>query len=124
MKRLLPWDRLYHTKHWERRSALQRKMFPLCAMCLKKNIVTPADVADHIIPHKGDPKLFYFGELQSLCHTHHSGEKALAERGIEKNYMNTIGIDGWPTDGDHPVYQETPPRSSSNMKGQGGITKQ
>jgi 5-methylcytosine-specific restriction endonuclease McrA len=108
MKRPCPWERLYHTKRWERRAALQRKQFPLCAMCLKKNIVTPMDVADHIIPHRGDLNLFYYGELQSLCHTHHSSTKALAERGITKEYIDGIGNDGWPIDPLHPVYGGTP----------------
>ena len=79
-------------------------------MCLKKNIITAADVVDHVVPHKGDEKLFWFGELQSLCHTHHSSNKQLAELGIEKNFVNDIGDDGWPTDPDHPVYGGTPPQ--------------
>lgn len=106
MKRPCPWERLYHTKRWERRSKLQKKLFPLCKMCLEKNIVTPADVSDHIIPHKGDLNLFYFGELQSLCQTHHSSTKALEERGIVKDYIDGIGSDGWPIDPLHPVYDD------------------
>jgi 5-methylcytosine-specific restriction endonuclease McrA len=58
---------LYNTRRWQRRAKAQLKEHPLCVMCLARNMVTPATVADHITPHHGDHQLFYFGELQSLC---------------------------------------------------------
>jgi 5-methylcytosine-specific restriction protein A len=33
---------------------------------------------DHVVPHRGDIKLFMTGELQSLCHSCHS-RKTIAE---------------------------------------------
>jgi len=77
-------------------------------MCLAKGKVEPATLADHVIPHRGDPQLFWLGELQSLCGSCHSSDKALLERGIVKQFDNDIGNDGWPTD----------PRHSANVVGQ------
>jgi 5-methylcytosine-specific restriction protein A len=45
---------------------------PFCAFCAAQDRTTASTVADHIIPHKGDLDLFWFGELQSLCEPCHS----------------------------------------------------
>lgn len=52
-----------------------------CAMCGRTSDPR-AMVADHIIPHRGDPKLFFDRRnLQALCaHPCHSGLKQAAER--------------------------------------------
>jgi len=63
-----------------RRSPLflrKRKSFlvrhPLCVECLKRDEVTAATVLDHVIPHKGDAKLFWDEDnWQSLCKPDHS----------------------------------------------------
>jgi len=69
-------------------------------MCLRKGLVVPATVADHVIPHHGDQWGFWFGELQSLCASHHSGSKAEQEH---LGYSREIGVDGWPVDKEHPA---------------------
>jgi 5-methylcytosine-specific restriction enzyme A len=96
------WEKWYHLRRWEKRSAQQLREQPLCCMCLAKGIVNAASVADHIIPHKGDYQLFWFGKLQSLCPQHHSGAKRQLE---QRGYVFDIGADGWPTDSKHPVHQ-------------------
>jgi 5-methylcytosine-specific restriction protein A len=48
-------------------------------MCGAQNMLTVATVADHITPHRGDPVLFWEGDLQSLCAQHHDGAKAKQE---------------------------------------------
>ena len=53
---------------------------PFCRECARKGLRTPATVADHIRPHRGDWVLFCDpGNLQSLC-DHHHGQKTLQER--------------------------------------------
>ena len=79
---------------------LQLTEFPLCAMCLARKVITPATVADHITPHKGDHQSFYWGELQSLCQHCHSSRKKQQET---HGYQRDIGADGWPTDPNHPA---------------------
>lgn len=101
------WHHLYNTRRWQRRAKLQLTEFPLCAMCLARKVTTPATVADHITPHHGDPQLFYFGELQSLCaHCHSSRKKQLESYG----YQLDVGPDGWPIDPNHPANKPSPQR--------------
>lgn len=43
---------------------------------------TEATVIDHIVPHKGDPELFFDPDnLQSLCKSHHDSTKQREELG-------------------------------------------
>lgn len=45
---------------------------PLCKECEKQGKLTPATVIDHIIPHRGNKKLFWdMGNWQPLCETCH-----------------------------------------------------
>ena len=93
-------QRLYNSMRWRLRSINQLKQHPLCVMCMQAGWVTPAKVADHVIPHKGDLHLFYDGELQSLCAHHHNKSKHEIEH---RGFKTDIGVDGWPTDPRHPV---------------------
>jgi len=61
----------------------------------------PATVADHIVPHRGNERAFWFGALQSLCKTCHDKAKRHLEK---KGFDRTIGIDGLPIDPNHPFY--------------------
>jgi len=62
-------------------------------MCEQRGIVTEATVADHIEPHRGNKHKFWFGELQSLCDSCHSGPKKQMEMGRP---LGGCDIDGWP----------------------------
>lgn len=92
----------YRKPRWQRRAALQMKEHPLCAMCLGKSIVTAAKIADHIVPHKGNEAAFWFGALQSLCPSCHSGTKAVIEK---RGYSDEIGANGYPVDRAHPFWK-------------------
>jgi len=66
--------------------------FPLCGMrpdglapvmsqCQADGIRTPATVVDHVVPHRGDPRLFDdVGNWQALCISCHA-RKSQTERG-------------------------------------------
>jgi hypothetical protein len=69
-------------------------------MCTTEGRVTPAEVADHDIPHHGDYRLFWFGTLTSLCKACHDSRKRRLER---SGFLSEIGVDGWPTDPKHPA---------------------
>jgi 5-methylcytosine-specific restriction enzyme A len=71
-------QRLYNSRRWKRIRVLQLAKDPWCADCLKAGIYTIATEVDHLVAHKGDPALFYHGELQSLCKICHS-RKTLQE---------------------------------------------
>jgi hypothetical protein len=85
----------YRTREWARLRADQLAREPWCEFCLAMERRTPATVADHRRPHRGDARLFFdSGNLQSLCATHHDSTKARAERGGRVTIA--VGRDGWP----------------------------
>ena len=96
-KNRLQW---YGTQRWRRMAKAQLCSQPLCSLCLAEGQVVAASVADHILPHKGDYQLFWFGKLQSLCKWHHDSIKQEMER---YGHSKQIGDDGWPVDANHLV---------------------
>jgi 5-methylcytosine-specific restriction enzyme A len=97
-------DHLYSSARWRRMRKLQLQQHPLCKFCFEsRGEVTIATVVDHIDPHKGDINKFWLGELQSLCHRCHVSTKQFVEL---NGYCPHIGLDGWPVDKRHPVYQQ------------------
>jgi 5-methylcytosine-specific restriction enzyme A len=53
---------------------------PLCVACLKEGIERLAGVVDHVVPHKGDLKLFWRrSNWQALCSTCHNRKTALED---------------------------------------------
>jgi 5-methylcytosine-specific restriction protein A len=50
---------------------------PLCVVCESEGRIEPATVVDHIIPHKGDWRVFWDeSNWQSLCEHHHNQKTA------------------------------------------------
>ena len=94
-----PWLPWYDKARWKRRARLQLQMHPLCKICFERGVIEAAEVADHVIPHRGDEQLFWFGELNSCCRAHHDGTKQELER---KGYCTDIGNDGFPIDPNAP----------------------
>ena len=99
---LLTVKRPYDLRRWRKIAKQQLRDHPLCTMCLQRGEVVPAAVVDHVVPHKRDSNIFWFGTLQSLCVQHHNGAKQQFEH---RGYNTDIGSDGWPTDSKHPVYR-------------------
>ncbi|SUO95242.1 HNH endonuclease [Suttonella ornithocola] len=73
---------------------------PLCVYCQREGRITPATVVDHIIPHKGDARLFWDKtNWQSLCkHCHDS----IKQR--EENSKIGCNEKGFPLDPNHHWY--------------------
>ena len=82
--------RLYKSARWcgqHGRRAQQLNAHPLCERCLAKGIVNDGSfridgtaepnprrrylVANHKVPHRGDERLFFEGDLETLCPDHH-----------------------------------------------------
>jgi 5-methylcytosine-specific restriction protein A len=81
-----PWSLWYRRAHWThpvkglRAVVLGKPENVICRNCKR----VPSTVADHIVPHKGDWKLFTRLEnLQGLCAPCHD-EKTRRERGTNK----------------------------------------
>ena len=96
------WKHWYDKRRWAKLAQHQLREEPLCCFCLKRGLVVPATVADHIEPHKGNERKFWFGKLQSLCSTCHGSIKQQIE---VSGFSKEIGNDGWPVDRKHPVYR-------------------
>ena len=62
-----------YDKKWSAARLRHLAKFPLCNRCEDKGILNTANVVDHIVPHKGDKKLFWDRyNWQSLCTFHHN----------------------------------------------------
>ena len=94
--------RPYDLRRWRKLAKQQLQDHPLCCMCLQTGQVVPAVAVDHVVPHKGDPVIFWFGAVQSLCASHHNKTKRQLE---QHGYYTDIGLDGWPKDSNHPVHR-------------------
>jgi 5-methylcytosine-specific restriction enzyme A len=107
-KRLRPRKKFsqYNKRAWRRRSKTHLKENPWCVYCLAEGEHVLATNCDHVIPHNGDEHLFWFGELQSLCDTHHEARKQALEK---RGYDTRIGVDGWPIDPRHPANTDQKP---------------
>lgn len=57
-----------YNRRWQKARKRFLQAHPLCEECMKKGVYTKATVVDHIIPHRGDPKLFWDeSNWQALC---------------------------------------------------------
>jgi hypothetical protein len=82
----------YGSSQWKKKRAEQLRLHPRCFFCLLAGMETRATTADHRIPHRGDHDLFWYGDLDSLCSTHHSSSKQRQER---RGHGGGTGLDGW-----------------------------
>jgi 5-methylcytosine-specific restriction protein A len=90
-----------YNARWDRESREYLRNNPLCIRCRGRGRVSPSQVVDHIVPHKGDMALFWDRtNWQPLCIPCHSGPKQSEER---IGYSKEIGKDGWPIDPRHPA---------------------
>jgi hypothetical protein len=95
-----PWRQWYQLNIWRRRRRLHLQQEPLCAFCIDRGVATPAVIADHVVPHRGNWNAFRLGTLQSLCNDCHVRMKHHFDL---HGYTSEIGADGWPLDPRHPA---------------------
>jgi hypothetical protein len=95
-----PWRQWYQLNVWRRRRRLHLQQEPLCAFCIDRGVATPAVIADHVVPHRGNWNAFRLGTLQSLCNDCHVRMKHHFDL---HGYTSEIGADGWPLDPRHPA---------------------
>lgn len=67
-----PYDR-----NWRKARLWHLREHPLCVECSKAGLVVAATVVDHVIPHRGDERLFWLEtNWQSLCGGCHASKTA------------------------------------------------
>jgi len=72
-----------YTHEWDVASRMFLQENPLCVRCLSDDEITPSQVTDHIIPHKGDMSLFWDrANWQALCKRHHDVKTATEDGGF------------------------------------------
>jgi hypothetical protein len=76
---------LYNTAAWRKLRSHQLTVEPRCRMCLTSGRTAPANTADYITPHRGDPSCFGMTRSSTLCSTCHSIFKQSQERGGVKH---------------------------------------
>lgn len=85
---------------WQQARDIFLRANPLCRMCEQAGALVAATVVDHIVPHKGDPALFWDQDnnWQPLCATHHSASKQAEDKrggGPIGCDANGIPLAGW-----------------------------
>jgi 5-methylcytosine-specific restriction protein A len=102
---------LHSTARWQKMRAQQLALHPLCASCALQGRVVAATVADHVTPHHNVPRLFWEGDLQSLCRDCHEGfKKRLEVSGVE----NGCDHNGVPIGAAHHWKEKTVPRGGGS----------
>lgn len=70
-------------RRWRQEREKYLAAHPFCVECERQGKRTLATDVDHIIPHKGDAKLFWDRKnWQGLCHTCHSIKTAAEDGGF------------------------------------------
>jgi 5-methylcytosine-specific restriction enzyme A len=91
-----PWQYWYTTRPWRKVRAAQLRAHPMCCMCKARGVDRVATVANHIVPHRGDPALFWDrANLNSLCASCHNSDQQRIEGGGQGRPY--VGLDGWPS---------------------------
>ena len=72
---------------WQKARKKYLQSHPLCVECMKEGRYVKATDVDHIIAHRGDPKLFWDqSNWQSLCHRHHSIKTNAEDKNVVYRY--------------------------------------
>lgn len=75
---------------WQEASKGYLAHHPLCEECLQNNKLVPAKLVDHIVPHKGNQKLFWDRtNWQALCVDCHAVKTAKEDGGFGNPVRNT-----------------------------------
>ncbi len=106
-----------YTAEWDREAKAFRVAHPLCLGCEAEQRLSPSEVTDHVIPHRGDMVLFWDrSRWQACCRWHHDVVKQQLELlfadgriaeadlwlnskravAISRRERRGVGEDGWP----------------------------
>lgn len=94
------YDHLYKTLRWRKLRLAHLRRQPWCQCPEHKGQRVVAVIVDHIVPHRGDARLFWdVSNLQSLTQSCHSKWKQQIEKRNDRPMHYTA--DGMPLDADH-----------------------
>ena len=76
-----------YNRAWQKASKQYLAAHPLCVKCLEEGQFRKATVVDHIVPHRGDEKLFWDrSNWQPLCKKHHDRKTLTKDINPEYHY--------------------------------------
>ncbi|WP_195612703.1 HNH endonuclease [[Clostridium] symbiosum] len=76
-----------YDSRWRRARSRFLKAHPLCVRCQEQGRLVKASVVDHIVPHRGDEKLFWDkSNWQALCKNCHDSKTMTEDRYQEYRY--------------------------------------
>lgn len=107
---------------WQRARLVHLREHPLCERCHAAGLTTAASVVDHVVPHRGDPGLFWDrGNWQSLCEPCHGTKTATEDGGFGRPARCTAGAGANERPAQPPVsaYDTTTYRSTGLPERQG-----
>jgi len=72
-------------RRWQRARRQYLAAHSTCETCARVGLICTATVVDHIIPHRGDSRLFWHrGNWQALCKPCHDRKTAMEDGGFGK----------------------------------------
>lgn len=105
-----------YTAAWDRARAGFLRHHPHCAACAREGLTVRATVVDHVVPHRGDQRLFWDpANWSALCTNHHSSWKQQREK---SGFSTRIRADGLPVDAEHPFYASAGDETSEHERRQ------
>lgn len=76
-----------YDSRWRRARSRYLKAHPLCVRCKAERKLAKASVVDHIVPHRGDEKLFWDkSNWHALCKNCHDSKTMTEDRYQEYKY--------------------------------------
>ena len=112
-----PWRKWYASARWRGpagRRTQQLHRVPYCQPCKVMGFARRATVANHVTPHRGDPWLFWYGALESVCKNCH--DEAIQRAELE-GFRRDVDEDGWPVDDNHPFNRPRKHRPHDQAQG-------
>ena len=80
-----------YNRAWQKARKQYLDANPLCVKCMQEGRYVKATVVDHIVPHRGDQKLFWDrSNWQSLCKKHHDLKTGNEDSRPEYKYFKKI----------------------------------
>lgn len=84
-------QKFYNSKLWRMTSKKNLTKNPYCVRCAEKEIVTKADVTDHVIPVMQGGHLLHSDNHESLCHPCHNAKSAKERTGVIEQWVEIDG---------------------------------
>lgn len=79
-----------YDSRWDKARLTYLRHHPLCVHCERDGRTEAATVVDHIIPHRGDKKMFWDKtNWQPLCKRHHDVKTASEDGGFGNRHQSS-----------------------------------